>query len=441
MHFFKQIFNLFLILNLLFIHTGFASTDTTEKKTFINPETEQVDPIDTLNSAIANLASLIDKSNRLKITGYIQPQFQLTETEGAESFAGGNFAAFQDNRFQMRRGRVKFTYEHGLAMYMLNTDWTEKGVNIRETYVRVTDPWTEHFQLTLGMRQYLFGHDPNYSSGDRETPERARMFQILFPTERDLQAIITFQPPKTSRYNWMRLDVAAANGSGVAAEFDKYKDIYGRASISKSNESETIKLGFGVSYLKGGYRSGVMKLNSISLDANNNPVYVTSNDSANLTSRVPREYIGADLQLTTDTKFGINLIRAEYIQGWQTGTASSNTTPNVLPTADLFKRRFNGFSFYFIQNIGQSKFQLVAKYDWYDPNVQVSGTQIGAANSKTTAADIKYSTIGLGINYRIMEGVKITAYYDIVSNEITALKGYDVDRKDNVFTFRIQYKF
>ena len=440
MHTIKQKISLLLIFNLLFVHFSIASVDTTAKPIY-NPENEKVDPIDTLNSAIANLASLIDKSNRLKFTGYLQPQFQWTEAEGAESFSGGNFAPFQDNRFMMRRGRIKFTYEFGLALFMLNTDWTEKGVNIRETYVRITDPWIQHFQLTLGMRQYLFGHDVNYSSGDRETPERARMFQILFPTERDLQAIITFQPPKTSRYNWMKLDIAATNGSGVAAEFDKYKDIYGRASISKSNEAENIKFGFGVSYLKGGYRGGVMKVNSMSTNSKNDPIFITTTDSANLTSRVPREYIGADIQLTTDYKFGINILRAEYIQGWQTGNGSSNTTPNVLPSSDLYIRRFNGFSFYFIQNIGQSNFQVVAKYDWFDPNILEKGTQIGAVNSKTTAADIKYTTIGFGLNYRLFEGVKITAYYDIVSNEITSIKNYDIDRKDNVFTFRIQYKF
>ena len=99
----------------------------------------------------------------------------------------------------------------------------------------------------------------------------------------------------------------------------------------------------------------------------------------------------------------------------------------------------------------QSPFQAVVKYDVYDPNTAVSGNEIGKTVTGAVAtgtADIKYSTIGLGLNYNFNSNVRLMAYYDIVKNETTSnirtastLSDLSKDRKDNVFTFRIQYKF
>ncbi len=87
------------------------------------------------------------------------------------------------------------------------------------------------------------------------------------------------------------------------------------------------------------------------------------------------------------------------------------------------------------------KHQLLVKYDWYDPNTKVSGTEIGAAGSNFTAANIRYSTLGVGYLNYLTENVKLVVYYAHVKNEKTALPGYTNDLKDNVFTFRIQFRF
>ena len=84
---------------------------------------------------------------------------------------------------------------------------------------------------------------------------------------------------------------------------------------------------------------------------------------------------------------------------------------------------------------------MVLKYDWYDPNTKVSGGDIGAAGSNLSAANIKYSTLGLGyVNY-LTENIKMVFYFDKVWNEKTQLKGYTTDLSDDIFTFRIQYRF
>jgi hypothetical protein len=99
-----------------------------------------------------------------------------------------------------------------------------------------------------------------------------------------------------------------------------------------------------------------------------------------------------------------------------------------------------------VQNIG-NKVQGVVKYDVFDPNTQVAGADIGRPGTNLNAADVKFSTLGLGLIYHWDENVKLTAYYDMVKNETinsaapASLGPYEKDLKDNIFTARVQVKF
>jgi hypothetical protein len=84
------------------------------------------------------------------------------------------------------------------------------------------------------------------------------------------------------------------------------------------------------------------------------------------------------------------------------------------------------------QNIINRHRELVLKYEWYDPNRNVSDQEIGKAGTNFTVADVKYSTAGFGMNYYFNDYVKILAYYDLVRNEETALTCYTADQKDNI---------
>jgi predicted porin len=83
----------------------------------------------------------------------------------------------------------------------------------------------------------------------------------------------------------------------------------------------------------------------------------------------------------------------------------------------------------------------MARYDWYDPNRKISGLQIGGAATNFTSADIKYTTIGIGLTHYFNSNLKLLGYYDIVSNENTNLTGYKSNIPDNVFTLRMQLRF
>src|SRR5690348_14423226 len=53
---------------------------------------------------------LANRFANLHVSGYMQPQFQVAQSTGAPSYAGGNFSEFSNNRFMLRRARLKFDY-------------------------------------------------------------------------------------------------------------------------------------------------------------------------------------------------------------------------------------------------------------------------------------------------------------------------------------------
>jgi hypothetical protein len=389
-------------------------------------------PIDTLTRKVASIQDALDVLNRIKISGYIQTQFQWTDSAGTASFAGGNFNSGVDKRFMLRRGRLKVQYDsqNGIkgwstSQYVFQVDVSEKGLTIKDLYAKFTDPWCGWFSMTAGMQNRPFGYEISYSSSLRESPERARMSQTIFRNERDLGAMVTLQGPKISNWNWIKLDVGMFNGTGGpsagenTSDFDKYKDLIAHLSMIRSNASEKIKYGLGVSYYDGGFR----------LD--NDTIYSVGTDSLGVSgfkvaekkskgSETLRKYIGADGQVSIDWAPGITTIRAEYIQGDQPNTSSTTTSPIATVTSNGYKRKFNGMYFYFLQNILQTPFQVIVKYDWYDPNTDITSADMPTTTTKYSSAnfkaigmnDIKYSTLGLGWVYHWNENVKITAYYE-----------------------------
>ena len=406
-------------------------------------EVEQ-NPIDTLTTTVQKLQSDFSILKKLKLSGYVQAQFQTSDSMGASSFAGGNFPTNSDKRFMVRRGRLKATYDNGLSLFVLQFDVTEKGMGIKDAYIKIKEPWMNAVSLTTGVFDRPFGFEISYSSSLRETPERTRLFQTIFPGERDLGAKITIQAPKTSKWNFLKIEGGLFNGTGgTASDFDYKKDFIGNIGINKTTKNEKINYAVRASYYNGGYRQPTKYIyNGFETLTNGNLGYSVDSTSTNKGKIAKREYMGADAQINIDFPFGLTSLRGEFIQGTQPGTSATSASPSATPTTDTYIRKFNGAYFYFLQNIMQTKHQLVLKYDWYDPNTNVSGDEIGKSGSKLNNNDLKYTTIGIGWVYRWDTNVKITAYYDFVKNETSKnLAGYTKDLKDNVFTLRIQYKF
>jgi hypothetical protein len=414
------------------------------------------DMMDTTTSIGKGLYPLYGKHDRLRFGGYMQPQFQWAESKGADNYSGGDFAPNSNNRFMLRRGRIRLDYAHfneenqPLALFAFQFDGTERGVNIRDFWGRFYENKLKMFAFTMGMFARPMGFEANLSSSDRETPERGRMSQILMRTERDLGFMVTFEDRhKLSAIKWFKFDLGVFNGQGMAGpgEYDSHKDIIGRISL----KPQKIKnLGWTVSSSISGYYGGIVSQMERLYEVKGsgaNATFVGDSIPANMGKLAPRRYYGADAQLKIPNRKGYTEFRAEYIGGFQTATAATSETPGSYPISNatnaiqpLYVRPFNGAYFYYLQHLGLDWLQLVLKYDWYDPNTAVKGKEITAAKG-FTPADVKYSTLSAGFMLYMNAHVKTFLFHDWIVNESTSLAGYTSDIKDNIFTLRVQFRF
>jgi hypothetical protein len=417
-----------------------------------------MDMIDTSTALGKGMFSMYKKYDALRFSGYIQPQFQYASGKGADSYAGGDFPQAVNNRFMLRRGRIRVDYEryddNGMPMvaFAFQFDGTERGVNIRDFYGRFFEGKWNVLSLSAGMFARPFGYEVNLSSSDRESPERGRMSQILMRTERDLGAMITFDARRKNHpLRHLKLDVGVFNGQGLAgpSDFDSHKDVIARMSLKpyKLNERGW-RISGGISCLYGGMQQFTRYIYRSGRVVDGKYGFNVDSSLSNEGRIAPRHYYGADLQFRIPNgKKGYTEFRAEYIRGTQTSTAATSETPGTIPTNDegvrlpLYIRKFDGAYFYFLQSLGSPRHQLVLKYDWYDPNSEISGHQVGQAATNTTAADIRFDTFGAGYLYYFNQHLKMTLWYDHVRNEKTNLAGYTTDVKDNVLTCRLQYRF
>jgi len=425
--------------------------------------------------------SAVDKLKKIKVSGYLQAQFRTAlnyedatdtfvshKTPGTYAypvgdFAGGGFGTGIGSEFQIRRGRVKVAYEADITQAVFQIDivpfktlkvmtdtvgggkknakpvLSGGGVSVKDAYLRFADPWLKSFAIKGGIYDRPFGFEISYSSSSRESPERSRMFQTLFPGERDVGVSLEYAgadnlPPAAQMFN---LKAGLFTGNGINVETDNNRDFIGRLGFSIPIHQANISIDGGVS----GYAGNVTTLNDTVMEFSSSSKSWVKSAAYKKYDNVARQYGGGDVQLyfgNIPVLGGLSL-RGEYIRGFQPGSSSSSKSPSsdITSSSPVYRRSFNGWYGLLIQNVDPLRSQLVVKYDTYDPNTKVEGADV------TSAADMAYNTLGLGLVYHWDENVKFIGYFDIVTNEEIAAAPYTkaADVMDNVFTFRIQYKF
>lgn len=411
-----------------------------------------MDMVDTTKDMGKGMLALYNRLDKIRLTGYIQPQFQTTQTKGAKNFSGGDFSTNSNNRFMLRRARVRFDYVNfsnsakGPSLqFVFQLDATERGVNVRDVWGRFFENRYQLFTFTTGLFARPFSYELNLSSGDRESPERGRMSQILMKTERDIGAMISLEPrKKDSKLRFLKADIGVFNGPGLSstADYDSHKDIIGRIGIKPRQLTKNITLAAAASVLYGGLSQNtryVYKTQTVS----GLKTFVLDSSQNNIGKIAPRQYYGLDAQLKLKNKIGFTELRAEFITGKQSASATSSETPGALFTGNegYYVRKFNGAYFYFLQHLGNIHHQIGIKYDWYDPNKEVKETEVGKTGTNINAANIKYSTLGFGYIWYITDNAKLVLWYDKITNEKTSINGFTGDIKDDVFTCRVQFRF
>jgi len=421
----------------------------------INEASAQRTINDVMDSTTVNHLLIISKKyGSLSLSGYLQPQFQIAQSNGTQAeYQGGNFGEFTNNRFRLRRGRLRADYmlltDDGApsTYFVLQFDGTEQGVAIRDFWGRYYENKWKILAVTLGLSGRPFGNELQLSSSVREAPERGRMSQILMKTERDLGATFTLNPRwKDAKLKNISLDLGVYNGQGLAGagEFDNSKDFIFRLS-HKPYKFKILTVAGGISMLQGGLNHRLPV--SYKMEQVNGSWFMAKDSSASTINKVaPRRYYGADIQLSTNTQSWKSELRAEVVSGLQTGTSTTSTTPGSYPVDNksiplpYYTRTFNGAYFTFVQTLNSTDNQLILKYDWYDPNSKVKGMNI-SSSAGLSAADVRFDTFGFGFLHHFNTHFKAVLYYDVIRNESTQISGYNSDRKDNVLTLRTQFYF
>ncbi len=356
----------------------------------------------------------LGKLNKIKVTGYIQAQW---EYYGKDLITGND----PSNTFYIRRARIKFTYEATDGVkFVLQPDFSTGNLSLKDAYAVVNLPKLKNWAIWAGQFNRP-DYEVEYSSSQREVLERSRMIRTIYPGEREVGVKIEYNGTTVP----LKFQLMAMNGNFMGSQqkdADSKKDLMGRLVYSVRLPSSRIGVDFGVNGYFGGTRVKTNQyLSSLTGEL----------DSLIIGDYLNRKWYGAEMQIYADFLGGLAL-KAEYISG-RNASASS-----IVPTATMAAKKadpnkirdFAGYYLYLIKNIG-SRNQLVARYDYYDPNTRLSGD-----NAKK---EIWYKTLTLAWQYYLNDNIRISLNYEMPSNEINS--AYPTNLKDNVLGVRVQAKF
>jgi len=454
---------------------------------FVSAQQTDTVSFEQLKQRVENLENDAKKRQRLAdriiLTGYMQVQFQHGQSEADNiNFRLNRGNSFENNpyypgtitykgrdgfsRFGIRRGRFGLRWDDRFAQSVFVINATDAGISVIDAYLVLNDVWFEsQSSLTLGLFDRHFGFENSFSSRNRNSPERARVVQMVFPDVQDIGCMLTLQASTNSPWSILKMELSLISGNGPERPVNSRMDFIGRLSANKNFE-DRVSLSGGTSIYLGGTRSMDREVYVME----NNRFVLESNTAENIGRTMKRQYFGLDMQLRVKTAFRSTQLQGEYIFGQHPGNHSRAYSflfnAGNMPTGPVYMRHVSGGYLTLMQDLGRLPFTVLLKYDWYNPNTKVSGNHIGVPGSGTGSApfvnfstpwtngNVAINTLGFGAVWDINNLLKLTAYYDIVRNETShhltdrintegqiLMYGYEGIRPANVFTLRLQYRY
>lgn len=400
--------------------------------------------------AAAQEAEKQNPLNNLKISGYAQFQYLMTEVErewpgSYVSIAGESFTHSMKSRFQVRRGYLKFAYQNGPVTLVFLPDLTDRGVGLKDAYAELSTR-NKMLGFRIGAFSQPFGYEVDGSSSTRESAERSRIVNALFPGATDIGAMVMLTGAKNSFMSRFNLEAGVFNGNGMSTETDSYKDFVGSLKWTEALCGST-ELGMAVSYYRGTIYGGEKP-------TMNHTRYVYRRDQGFaplVTDKThAREYFGLGVKLLHDWGcVGKTGLISEWITGQQPSAENRFARSRGMGfngADELYIRNFQAVFAMLTHNIAHSKHTVMVKYDYFDPNTRAKGNSIGMAAAgfaAATHADIAYTSVSVGYIYDMSRIVRLMAQYDFTSNERSLnLSGFapgDKIRQD-ILTLRLQVR-
>ncbi len=444
------------IFTILFLITGLLQAQQ-NNDTISEKLTELKDRMNGLDERLLTAESDLSKHNKIKFSGYTQAQWEHFESP----------TAYPNQQFTLRRVRLKTTYEAAEGVkFVLQPDFAPGSFSLKDAYVVVNDRWTKQFALTLGQFNRP-NYEVEYSSSQREVPERSRLIRALYPGERAIGAKLEYSSAKlplkiqfallNGNDNATYRDAVGSNTNVTNKDFDNFKDIMVRGTYG-------FKLGsFGGLDVGAHVYLGSIKATTDTIVKGD----FTKDQYIKIGDPLKRSWAGLEFQLYADVLGGMSL-KGEYIMGTNatpgySGSTSVSSLASVFKNDTLFNTttitntttrtpnfttKFSGYYLYFIKNVGV-KNQFALRYDVYDPNTDVSGNDIKStlkyenSSTKTTSvstttnnlvnttttktvsktsiksgvADLAYSTLTIAWHYYFDDNIRLTLAYEMPVNE------------------------
>ncbi len=384
-------------------------------------DSEHAARLDAMTEQMQTLQADLDKLKKIKLSGYLQARWETGEAKSDSvqvTGSGPTVTPANNERFYIRRGRLKLTYDSSpLSQMVLYFDGATSGSNVNfrllEAYVTLLDRWTpQHVHaLSIGQMAVPFGYEIERSSSVRELPERSRVENVLFPGERDRGAKLV------SRWTpHVETAVGIFNGPGIqnadfpTADPDRAKDFVARGRWAQN------RFDVAASYLAGHQLTPL-----------------TGADVVTDKSR-----IGFDAQAYWELPaVGGGSLKGEWYGGDEvnpdsvkalTTTPASPASGKVLRAGanpDHFSTRAEGWYAMWVQNLGD-RGQFALRYDRFDPNTDVAHDQFERWSAGVSAFYDGYT--------------RITLSYDLPRTERFAA-GRWYDPNDNLWTLQVQHKY
>lgn len=426
----------------VFFAGAYAEENETAKP--VDP-TELNERVNGIDENVSTLLTDVSGLKKMKISGYLQINFEKTEER--KSGLGKNPYNSSDvvlSRFRVRRSRVKFNYDAGLTQVVVQGDFSNSGFSLKDAYLEITDPWTKQFSLTSGVFNRP-NYEVEYSSSQRESPERSAVVRALYPDERDLGAMISFKDD-----DLFNIQVAAFNNTfqggfkqpGIP-NFST-EPLYFMGRITKSFSFRDLGLGID---LGAHARFGNVVSSAPYVFESKEAVTKTwaVKDSAALMTHKTgatnatygRNWFGVEAQIYYDFLAGTKLM-GEFITGKDVNelndTLILSSMPSIAKTNSYVRKRdFSGFYAMLVQSL-TPEWQVAVKYDSYNANTAIDEATIASTSELTK------STLGFGIHNYTFSNVRLTLWYDMIKTK-TNDRILKTDPIDNFMTVRLQYKF
>lgn len=383
----------------------------------------------------------------IALSGYAQAQLEFHQDSDDQLAVGGQ--PLNQNRFLLRRGRIKVESKHQFAELLLELDGnTVKGPSFGVHRAEVSAVYRGSdapvdkaplIGLTAGVLVPSFGRELQESARTRTWMERSLASRAFFPSEPDVGLRLA------GKLSFFEYGVAVVNGepAGQPAGFplrdpNSAKDIAARVGVA-AEVSSVVKAAGGVSMLNGTstFRGTdgtkpVVTWTDTNEDSQISLVELsaTPGSSPSRSKNFKHWAVGGDIDVQVKTPLGVTELMGEVVIANNLDRGQFISDPITSGHDD----RQLGYYVGLLQDVTRHAL-LGVRYDFYDPRADVFTTQ----NGKVVPTKASVKTISPLIGFRLPDGLKLYAEWDIVKDHLaTDNRGVPADRKNNVVTIRLQ---